>query len=226
MIINSKSILCVAPHPDDETLGCGGILQLLKKRKKKIHWLICTTINGSKNFTHSKILERQKQINKVSKLFKFDSVFQSDFVTSTLDSIPLEKQVDFYSNIIDKTKADTILVPYKNDVHSDHRIVYDCIISASKSFRKNQVKTILSYETLSETNFILQKQESFNPNLFVDIDKFLNKKINIFKEYKSEIGELPFPRSEKAIQALAILRGTQANVKAAEAFMILKHIYD
>ena len=40
--------------------------------------------------------------------------------------------------------------------------------------------------------------------------------------YPSEMGIHPFPRSEKSIEALATLRGTQAGTEAAEAFMIIK----
>ena len=53
---------------------------------------------------------------------------------------------------------------------------------------------------------------------------FLKKKISIMKIYKSEIKKFPFPRSEKSINALAILRGAQSGTLAAESFMLLKEI--
>ena len=65
----------------------------------------------------------------------------------------------------------------------------------------------------------------FRPNLFVDIGENIEEKLKIFSVFESEKGEFPFPRSDQAIKALAQLRGTQSNVKAAEAFMILKEIY-
>ena len=63
-------ILVVAVHPDDETLGCGGTLLKHKANDDKIHWLICTTLNKNHNYYQN----REKEINKVSKFFNFDSI--------------------------------------------------------------------------------------------------------------------------------------------------------
>jgi len=80
-------------------------------------------------------------------------------------------------------------------------------------------------ETLSETEFAPSlKENSFVPNVFVDIRQFLEKKIQIMKVFKSEIKEHPFPRSVENIKALAIFRGATAGLKYAESFMLLKEI--
>ena len=74
------------------------------------------------------------------------------------------------------------------------------------------------YEVLSETDFNFVENRVFKPNVFIDISSFLEKKIEIMKIYESELGEHPFPRSEKNIRSLAILRGSQSGYKASEAF--------
>jgi LmbE family N-acetylglucosaminyl deacetylase len=57
-------------------------------------------------------------------------------------------------------------------------------------------------ETLSETEFSLStKEDSFAPNIFIDISKYMNKKIEIMNIYESEIGKHPFPRNERNIRA-------------------------
>jgi hypothetical protein len=55
----------------------------------------------------------------------------------------------------------------------------------------------------------------------LDISKYLDDKIDIFKIYSSEIGEFPFPRSEKSLRSLAALRGSQSGFDAAEAFELV-----
>ena len=81
------------------------------------------------------------------------------------------------------------------------------------------------YECLSETEFSPPLSENiFIPNYFVDITKFLDKKIEIMKIFETEIGAHPFPRSERNIRALASLRGASAGVESAEAFHALKII--
>ena len=76
------------------------------------------------------------------------------------------------------------------------------------------------YETLSETEYSFI-DESFRPNTFYDISKFLDKKITAMKIYESEIGTFPFPRSEKAIRSLARLRGSQSGYEYAESFQLV-----
>ena len=56
-----KKIVVVAPHPDDETLGCGGTLLKHKADDNKIHWLICTTLNKNNNYYQN----REKEINRL-----------------------------------------------------------------------------------------------------------------------------------------------------------------
>jgi len=82
------------------------------------------------------------------------------------------------------------------------------------------------YETISETELVPALQENaFVPNYFVNISSYIDKKIEIMKIFESELGEHPFPKSEKNIKALATFRGAQSGVEYAEAFMILKEIW-
>jgi LmbE family N-acetylglucosaminyl deacetylase len=80
-------------------------------------------------------------------------------------------------------------------------------------------------ETLSETEFTPStKEDSFTPNLFIDITNFIDRKIEIMNIYKGETGPHPFPRSERNIRSLATFRGATAGCEYAESFMILKEI--
>ena len=79
---------------------------------------------------------------------------------------------------------------------------------------------------LSETEFGLRTDDGgFKPNMWVNISGgFLDKKLEIMDIYKSEVGDFPFPRSQKNIRALANLRACTVNLTEAEAFMSLKTI--
>jgi hypothetical protein len=80
-------------------------------------------------------------------------------------------------------------------------------------------------ETLSETEFSPStKEDSFIPNTFIDISEYIDKKIEIMRIFQSEIGDHPFPRSEKNIKAIATYRGASSNCNYAESFMLLKEI--
>ena len=84
------------------------------------------------------------------------------------------------------------------------------------------MKRVLAYETISETEFCLDPNQSFKPNYFVDISDFLERKLEVLAVYQSELGPFPFPRSIEAIQALATLRGANSGFMAAEAFQLLR----
>ena len=124
-----------------------------------------------------------------------------------------------------QVEPETLYIPYRNDIHSDHTVVFDAAVACTKIFRYPSIRNVYVYEVLSETEFGMRTDDpGFRPNLYIDISTWVDRKIEIMKKFTGEMGEFPFPRSETCIRAQAALRGSQAGVLAAEAFMILKEI--
>ena len=169
-----------------------------------------------------KIKQRTDEIKLVRELFGFDSVFELNVPTTQLDQVPMSDLVAAISNVFKKFEPEEVFVPHPADVHTDHRMVFDAVASCTKWFRYPSVKRVLAYETLSETDFGLGTSQGFRPNVFVNIEPYLDDKIRAMDIYASELGEFPFPRSHEAIQALAILRGAASGFKTAEAFELLR----
>ncbi|MDA9300076.1 PIG-L family deacetylase [Amylibacter sp.] len=222
---NDSVLVCIAPHPDDETLGCAGFLLRAKALGAKIYWVIITEVKGTDPEVVEFRKKRDAEIQQVSELYNFDAVYELKFESAALCCREQLKLIPLLSEIIDETQCSHLLVPYRNDIHSDHKIVHDAALSASKSFRSKSVVEILMYETLSETDFSIRYDDpGFKPNVFINIEDYLAKKIEILSIFESEIYPMPFPRSISATEALATLRGVQANVTSAEAFVSLKRI--
>ena len=216
-----NKILIIAVHPDDETLGCGGTLLKHKANGDEIHWLICTTIENEHNY----FIKRENEIEKVSNFYNFDSVHNLRLKTMQVDEYTVSELVSKISQVIKEVQPNIIYLPFKGDVHSDHRKIFEASYSCTKSFRYPFIKKIYMMETLSETEFAPStKEDSFIPNVFVDISEFFEKKIEIMKIFESEILEHPFPRSEKNLRALATLRGATCGCEYAESFVLLKEI--
>ena len=214
-------ILVVAVHPDDETLGCGGTLLKHKANGDKIHWLICTSLNKN----HSYYQNRNKEISKVSKIYNFNSVANLPFEPTKIDKHSMSEIIEKISKVINKVRPNIIYLPFKEDVHTDHKKIFEASYSCTKTFRYPFIKKIYMMETLSETDFALSiKKEGFIPNTFIDISKYMSKKIKIMKIYKGELNKHPFPRSVKSIRALATFRGSTSGCKFAESFVLLKEI--
>lgn len=221
-----SKVLVVAPHPDDETLGCGGTLLRHVANGDEIHWLIVTCISEDLGFSLERIAIRESEISKVEGMYPFKSVQQIGLPTTKLDTIPLSEIVTKIGHAINVIKPDLIYTPYRGDVHSDHAVVFDSVMACSKWFRYPFVKRILVYETLSETDFgINPDNNGFRPNVFVNIDSHVDKKIEIMSIFKSELGNFPYPRSEHAIRSLASVRGASSGFTSAECFMSLKEVW-
>lgn len=219
------TVLVVAPHPDDETLGCGGTILRHIAEKDEVHWVIVTSMTAERGFLSDKIAKREKEIEQVASLYGFAGVHRCGFPTSRLDHFPVGDIVSKISAIVNAAKPTVLYVPHRGDVHTDHATVFDSVAACTKWFRFKSVRRVLSYETISETDFGINPDSgSFRPNVFSDISDFIEKKITIMKTYDEEIKPFPFPRSEGAVRALATLRGAAAGFNAAEAFMLLKEI--
>jgi len=223
--MKKKIVLVIAPHPDDETLGCGGTILKHLKNKDQINWLIMTNIELVKNYKKITVKKKINEINRVNKSYKFKSMFRLNFEPATLDTIPKKDVITEIQKIIIKIKPNTIYIPYGGDAHSDHKITFEACCAISKSFRNRFIKKVIVYETPSETDFnINPKIKNFKPNLWIDISKQIKQKIKILKIYKTEIGKHPFPRSIENIVSYAKIRGSVSGHSHAEAFQIIKEI--
>jgi LmbE family N-acetylglucosaminyl deacetylase len=221
----STKMLVVAPHPDDETLGCGGTLLRYKEEGAEINWLIATQMQESLGFSVEQIQQRKVLIEQVAQLYGFAGVHSLPLPTTRLDGVAFGDIVKGISEIFEKVKPEVIYLPYRGDVHTDHRLVFDAAVSCTKWFRYPYVKRILAYETLSETDFGVNPEDpGFRPNVFIDVEPFMAQKRAVLNLYQGELGDFPFPRSLMAVEALARVRGAAAGCKAAEAFMLIKEI--
>ena len=220
-----KNVLVIAPHPDDETLGCGGTLLRHVAEGDRVYWLIGTTIKEKNGFSPDTVNSRQKEIKKVSEMYGFAGYKHLDFNTTELDQVPRNILIQQISEYVSEVKPHTIYLPYRNDVHSDHAQIFDASIACTKSFRHPFVKKVCVYETLSETEFGIRTDDhGFKPNMWVDITNYIARKIEIVKVFESEIQEHPFPRSITCIKSLANLRGSFAGSEYAESFICIKEI--
>ena len=220
-----NKILVVAPHPDDETLGCGGAILRHVSEGDQVYWLIVTSMYEEQGFAASKIEARKSEIEQVADRYQFSETYSCGFAATKLDELARKQLVEKIAQVFTEVEPNTVYLPYRLDAHSDHTVVFDVVASCTKSFRYPYLKRVRAYETLSETEFGIRPENSgFHPNLFIDISKYLQTKLDILSLYEGELGEHPFPRSIETVRAQATLRGSVAGCTAAEAFMTLREI--
>ena len=219
MISSREKILVIAPHPDDEVLGCGGTIRSLTKTGATVHLCIVTeayTPEWSKEF----ISKRPGEVKRAAKILGVKEVHFLGFPTVALDTVPQKELNERMGELIEKIQPDTIYIPHRGDLNIDHRLVHEAALVAARPGH-SRVKTILAYETLSETEWGVVP---FSPNVYRDITKTIKEKMAAMCVYASEVKDFPHSRSLLAIEALAMKRGSEVQIKRAEAFMLVRSL--
>ena len=129
--------LVVAPHPDDETLGCGGTLLRRKAEGGTIGWLLMTELNENWGWTDQQISKRADEIDQVRKFLGIskEHLYHLGFPTTRLDTIPMADLVASISDVFKSFEPEELFLPHPGDIHSDHRITFEAASACSKWFR-------------------------------------------------------------------------------------------
>ena len=218
-------ILVIAPHCDDEVLGCGGVIKKFVEQGKSVHVAIVTNgnIGAPELFKAEGTAKVREEAVHANNFLGVKEVIFLDFPGPRLDSVPSYKIAMAFSKTIDKHKIDTLFIPHRGDLHKDHRITYEAALVAARPTADATVNTVLAYETLSETEWAAPfGDDAFIPNIFIDIEETLEYKKNAFKIYTTQLRKFPHPRSIKGIENLAMYRGATVGLEAAECFMMVR----
>lgn len=213
-------VLVFAPHPDDEILGCGGVMAKHIDSGDEVYVCICT---------HSLVEERIK-INKdyatrVHESMGVAGTIFMDFPTVELPHVNIREFTGSFNKIVQEIKPETVYIPFYGDMHTDHYMVASNVMVALRPLVAPFVKDIYAYETLSETGWNFPSADkAFIPNVYSDISGFIDNKVQAMKMYDEKILKDPHPRSEEGIRALAKYRGGTIGVNFAEAFMCIRSI--
>ena len=230
MFKKSDKILVIGAHPDDEVIGCGGTILKAKEIGCDVKILILgegvsarfdTKLEKKKILKASK--KREEEFLSSIKILRISNYEMHNYKCTKFDQYPISNFVKIIEKNIYNFKPTIIFTHHDNEVNIDHSITCAATEIACRPVKNNTVKKILSYETICSSNFKFSK--NFDPNLYVDIEKFWNKKIKAFKSYKGEIRKFPFPRSLKGLQILAHYRGMQSSKNMSEAFEIKRIFY-
>jgi len=224
------TILVVAAHPDDETLGLGGTIARLAREKHKVFIAILgegiTSRSKERNQVNMASVEALRaQSRRAAKILQAKDIFIYDLPDNRFDTVPLLDVVKIIENLIKWINPETIYTHYAGDLNIDHTITHKAVLTATRPIKDMAVKEIYAFEVPSSTEWSFKQfKPDFRPNVFVDISKFLDTKIKAFSCYRSEIRKFPHPRSKEAIRSCAQHRGSIAGYKAAEAFELIRSV--
>jgi LmbE family N-acetylglucosaminyl deacetylase len=220
----SERIMVIAPHPDDEVLGCGGVMARHSARGDRVQ-VVVVSRGAPDIFPPEEVEETRSELASAHQLLGVEDVHFLDFPAPRLDTVPGHVLADRLSRLIGEMQPQTVYMPHGGDLHSDHKAVHWATLVATRPNNIARVERLLCYETLSETEWGGPSAENaFSPTVFVDISDFLSAKLQAMACYRTQLKEYPNSRSLRSIEALATFRGSTVGLSAAEAFVLVREV--
>lgn len=230
------NILCVAAHPDDEVLGCGGTLARHIALGDNVRVLFVADGVGARKkfdiknkFAHP-LISDDSELNSRLKMAKsalaylgvkhFSSLNLPD---NQLDTLPLLHITQAIEGVIQTYQPDIVYTHFYYDLNIDHQITARAVLTACRPLPDFCVKRLLSFEVASSSEWSIPGH-SFIPNVFVDIGNYWQYKKKALQAYNEEMREAPHARSFEALESIAITRGASVGLAKAEAFMLLRDV--
>lgn len=229
MNFGKETLLVIAPHADDEILGCYGLMKKIKKNGGKVFVQILTMGGYSRNNDTVKKEIWKNEFLNVSRLMKidgFDIAFNEN-EEKHLDTVPQHSLIEYITSksktSLLKIKPSMIAIPTIFSTHQDHVQAYKISLASLRARpQKTSVcpKMVLSYES-PEYHFWSAYSEfgQFSPNFFIELNKVeINDKVKMFRLYKSQFRKNQ--RDGEKIISLAKIRGNEIGANYAESYHI------
>jgi len=218
-----QKILVIAPHPDDDLIGCGGSMAKHLTNGNTVY-VIYVTYGNAENSEYP--LEEFTEIRKAETLSAAKVIGLKEEDLFFLGEYPwklnLERVRFALLELVRKIQPNLCCIPHLDDVHADHRIVGQVALDAismapgkwfrpcGSSWNSFPAPTILAYEVWTPLS---------SPSYLEDITAFLEKKMEALREHKTQA----IDRYEAAYRGMNAYRGAMHGTgKYAEAFQVIR----
>lgn len=198
------NILAIGAHPDDIEFGCGGTLLKYAQCGHNVFLLVLS--DGG--FGGSPQIRRNEQ-EQAAEFMGAKEVFWGGFCDTELGSS--RELIIKIDEIIQKVKPDVVFLNFWADVHQDHRAAAQSAVSASR-----YIKEVLFFEVPST--------QHFEPDIFVDIQDVLDKKLQLLGIHSSQVDKTKVENLTilESARSCANFRGFQGRVRYAEGFKAVR----
>lgn len=199
-IAKTERLLVVAPHPDDETVGCGGLLALYGSQCD-----VLLLTDGRKGRPADKSLTEEEtatvRADEFEKAMAFFGVNSARVLTIPDGSLSKNAGAVRNVNLRDYHR---IFVPYRNERHPDHAAAFRIIKKLKKT--QHAKAELLEFEIWSPITA---------PNRFLDVSDVMERKLEGIRLYASQTHEIDY---EALANGLNGYRGAPQHVSFCEAF--------
>jgi LmbE family N-acetylglucosaminyl deacetylase len=216
------NVLVVAAHPDDEILGVGGTVASHVAKGDRVRLAVmCEGV--SSRYSPERDREIRQQSTEAARTLGVTDLVLGSLPDQGLDTLPLGEVVKKVEQVMADPQPELIYTHFAGDINRDHRLLAEGVLVAARPYSAPLVKEILMFETPSSTEWSSPSLTApFQPNVYVDVSEFLERKIKAFTCYTAEVRQFPHPRSPEALAERARYWGSIVNRRAAEAFVLVR----
>jgi LmbE family N-acetylglucosaminyl deacetylase len=224
------NVLVVAAHPDDEVLGCGATMKKLADEGHTVSVVILGEgITSRFDSPDAADPESLRALHDKAVMVN-ESLGAKDVVLERLpdnrfDSVPLLDIVKIVERHVQRVQPEQIYTHWAGDLNIDHHLTARAVLTATRPMSPTAVREILSFEIHSSSEWAFGAfTGAFHPNVFTDVQKFVDAKIAAMVAYGEELRQPPHPRSAEVLKASAARWGSYVGLGSAEAFQLLRGI--
>jgi LmbE family N-acetylglucosaminyl deacetylase len=217
----------VAPHADDDVLGCGGLMARLGRAGAQVH-VAFMAVDGFHHYGLPGGVSFEERVAEIAAVaahlrFTWEIFFPDRGLIEKLDTVPKRDLVDRFEKLFNERRPELLLLPSYVDYDQDHRQTFETAFAAARPiapvFGKWLIPHVLAYE---QTKLNFAWTDLPRPQAFLDITDGIEAKLEANALYRSQLRPVPHVRSPEAIRALARIRGSEIGVEYAEAYQVFR----
>ena len=190
-----KKVVVIAPHEDDESIGCGGTVLKHAKNGGRLEIIFCT------HYTQSRMEEAKLSAKTLGSKMNHFLQFESKTLYKQTDLLS-----KYFTKLFLRIEPDVIFMPFAIDSHPAHIAISKAFV---KAYKQTTVKSLI-YAYSVWTTLI--------PNVMYDISDVWPEKQKAIECYKSQLASRDYIKMASSIaQYWAVVKGN--NIKYCEAFL-------
>ena len=222
--------LTVTAHPDDEILGFGASTYILTQNGHKVvNCILSGNVDARRHRPNVQALH--EHCISAQRIVGGEQPILGPYPNIKLNSVPHLDLVQLIEKYLEEIQPDVVITHHPYDLNNDHYHTSKACQAAVRLFQRKPLKPLKAFyfmEVPSSTDWAFPVDgQQFRPDTFIEIgEEGLRKKIEALYAYEGVMRPYPHPRSDEAIRALAILRGSQVGRKLCEGFQTAMNVIE
>lgn len=229
--LRGRRLLVLSPHPDDETFGCAGLMARAVQDGAEVACMVLSAPDALAQFS-----DTGATVTGTTRRAEFEAamdvlgvhnhavLFESDDIHLRLDAMPQKDLIGLVEQdapfALERFKPDILCIPAPS-YNQDHDALHRAALSACRPHlphQKSFCPVVLAYEQPQ----LGWASPRFEASVYMDISRELDRKLDAYRCYASQIRDDPHHASVESVERLARVRGSEVAVVAAEAYRSLR----